>query len=34
MYPNAWRLQDHQAGSNSTGYFDSGYVNGWNLKAE
>lgn len=26
---NAWRLQDHQAGSNSTGYFDSGYVNGW-----
>ncbi|OMF12091.1 hypothetical protein BK131_18970 [Paenibacillus amylolyticus] len=32
--PNAWRLQDHQAGSNSTGSFDSGYVNGWNLKAE
>ncbi|NUU73970.1 SH3 domain-containing protein [Paenibacillus xylanilyticus] len=32
--PNAWRVQDFQAGSNSTGYFDSGYVNGWNLKAE
>ncbi|SLK16601.1 MULTISPECIES: SH3 domain-containing protein [unclassified Paenibacillus] len=32
--PNAWRLQDHQAGSNSSGNFDSGYVNGWNLKAE
>lgn len=32
--PDAWRLQDHQAGSNSTGSFDSGFVNGWNLKVE
>lgn len=32
--PNAWRVQDFQAGSNSSGYFDNGFVNGWNLKAE
>ncbi|KGP78101.1 MULTISPECIES: SH3 domain-containing protein [Paenibacillus] len=32
--PNAWRVQDFQGGSNSSGYFDNGFVNGWNLKAE
>ncbi|KGP77445.1 MULTISPECIES: SH3 domain-containing protein [unclassified Paenibacillus] len=32
--PNAWRVQDFQAGSNSSGTFDNGFVNGWNLKAE
>nr|WP_154886209.1 SH3 domain-containing protein [Paenibacillus xylanexedens] len=32
--PNAWRLQDPQGDSDAQGYFYSGFVNGWNLKAE